>query len=168
MVMSAKRAFTKEEHMSIRASATIREGHLVKAKIGNAADCRKAISDAIERRAYEIYQHQGCRPGQDRHHWRLAESEIVQPLSCGVSESSDDINISAFSSVLGTKDIDEIEVCVEPHYLMLVGKKQSVFGEDVGAVRVLPLKDEFDPSSVKLRQNGPCVESEIRRSRVGK
>ena len=154
--------------MSIRASATIRAGHLVKAKIGNAADCRKAISDAIERRAYEIYQHQGCRPGQDRHHWRLAESEIVQPLPCGVLESRDEIIISVFDSVFISKDIDEIEVCVEPHYVMLVGKKQSVFGEDVGAVRVLPLKDESDPSSVKLRQEGSYIEIEIRKLRVAR
>ena len=83
-------------------------------------------------------------------------------------KSRDEIIISVFDSVFISKDIDEIEVCVEPHYVMLVGKKQSVFGEDVGAVRVLPLKDEFDPSSVKLRQEGSYIEIEIRKLRVAR
>jgi len=51
------------------------EEHWVKAKIGNMANRRKAISEAIAKRAFEIYQHQGCRPGQDRYNWRLAENE---------------------------------------------------------------------------------------------
>jgi hypothetical protein len=44
----------------------------------------------------------------------------------------------------------------------------SHWDSNIGAVRVLPLKDEFDPSSVKLLQNGSYVEIEIRKSRVGK
>jgi hypothetical protein len=83
-----------------------------------------------------------------------------------VLKSNDEIAISLFSSVLGTKDIDEIEACVEPHNLILVGRKWSASREDVRAVRVLPLKDEFDPTSVKLRQNGPYLEIEIHKSRV--
>jgi hypothetical protein len=52
--------------MKIPPNTTIHgEGHRVKAGIGNAANCRKAVSEAIAKRAYEIYQHQGCRPGQD-------------------------------------------------------------------------------------------------------
>ena len=159
----------KEEQMKIQPNATIRdEGYLVKARIGNAVNCRRAISDAIAKRAYEIYQHQGCRPGQDRHNWRVAESELVQALPCGVLKSRDEIIISVFSSVFISKDIDEIEACVEPHTLILVGKKSSGSEEDIRAVRVLPLKDEVDPSSVKLRQNRSYVEIEICKSRMDK
>ncbi len=153
--------------MKIQPNATIRdEGHLVKARIGNAVNCRRAISDALAKRAYEIYQNQGCRPGQDRHNWRVAESELVQALLCGVLKSRNEIIISVFSSVFISKDIDEIEACVEPHYLMLVGKKSSGSGEDIRALRVLPLKDEVDQSSVKLRQNRSYVEIEMCKSRM--
>jgi hypothetical protein len=139
---------------------TRREGHLVKARIGNAAECRKAISEAIAKRAYEIYQEKGCRPGQDRDNWRVAESELVQPLSCMVLKSNNGLVISVFSSVLGSKDVDEVEACIEPHTLIFVGKN----GEEVAAVRMLPLEGEFDPSSLKLRQNGPYVEIEVCKS----
>ena len=150
-------------------SSTMRDGgHWIKAKIGNTADCRKAISEAIAKRAFEIYPHQGCRPGQDRYNWRVAESELVQPLPCGVLVSNDEIIISVFSSVFIAKDIDEIEACVEPHSLILVARKMSASGEDVAAVRIFPLKDEFDPTSAKLRQKGPCVEIEIHKSQANK
>jgi hypothetical protein len=46
-----------------------REGHFVRAKIGNAADCRRAISAAIAKRAYEIYERQGRRRGRDQENW---------------------------------------------------------------------------------------------------
>lgn len=138
--------------------------HWIMASIGNAANCRKAISEAIAKRAYEIYQDQGCRPGQDREDWQVAESELIQPLNCLVLKSNDEITISSFCTVLGTKNIDEIEACVEPHSLILVGKKRS----DVGAVRTLPLKHEFDPTSAKLRQNGPYIEIEIHKARANK
>jgi hypothetical protein len=155
--------------IKIPLSSTMRdEGHWVKAKIGDTANCRKAISEAIAKRAFEIYQHQGCRPGQDRYNWRVAESELVQPLPCGLLVSNDEITISVFSSVFIAKDIDEIEACVEPHSLILAGKKGSVSGEDVGAVRILPLKDEFDPTSAKLRQKGPYLEIEIHKSQANK
>jgi hypothetical protein len=39
------------------------DGPRVKARIGDAVNCRKAISEAIAKRAYEIYQHQCCRSG---------------------------------------------------------------------------------------------------------
>jgi hypothetical protein len=144
------------------------ERHWAKARLGNAASCRKAISEAIAKRAYEIYENRGCRPGQDRNNWRVAESELVQPLPCMVLKSNDEITISSFSSVLGLKEINEIDACVEPHRVILVGTKCSASGEGVGAVRVLPLKDEIDPTTAKLRQNGPYVEIEIRKSRASK
>jgi hypothetical protein len=134
--------------------------HLAKATIADAANCRKAISEAIAKRAYEIYQEKGCRPGQDRDNWRVAESELVQPLSCMVLKSNNGLVISVFSSVLGSKDVDEVEACIEPHTLIFVGKN----GEEVAAVRMLPLEGEFDPSSLKLRQNGPYGEIEVCKS----
>lgn len=142
--------------------------HWIKARIGDAEGCRKAISEAIAKRAYEIYQDQGCRPGQDRDNWRVAENELVQPLQCLVLKSSDEITISAFCTVFGSKNIDEIEACVGPHSLILVGKERSVSGEEVGAVRTLPLNGEFDPTSAKLWQKGPYVEIEVRKSRTNK
>jgi hypothetical protein len=73
-------------------------------------------------------------------------------------------------SALGAKNLEEIEACVEPHRLILVGKKGPGSGsaKDASVYRVLPLSEEFDPSSVKLRQNGSLLEIEIRKSGVSK
>lgn len=147
-----------------------REGRFVQVKIGNAADCRRAISADIAKRAYEIYERQGRRRGRDQENWRLAESEILQPLCCGILESKDKFVVSLVCSAAGAKDIREVEVVVEPHRLILVAKKRSDSEPGKGACvyRVVPLKEEFDPSSVKLRQNGSLLDIEIYKMGVSK
>lgn len=145
--------------------------NLIPARIGNASDCRKGISEAVSKRAYEIYQRQGCRPGHDQENWWLAENQILQPLCCGVLESKDRVNISMLCSALGTKDIEEIEVCVEPHRLIVVGKKRSDDSDSRKCdkiYRVLLLTEEFDPSSVKMTQHGALLEIEIAKSRLNR
>jgi hypothetical protein len=139
-------------------------------KIGNTAARLKEISAAIAKRAYEIYERQGRRSGCDRENWLLAEREILQPLCCGVLESEDRIIISLFCSALGTDEVEEIELCIEPHRLIIAGKKgpSAVLDKDDRVYRVLPLAEEFDLSSVKLRQHGPQLEIEIRKSKVSK
>jgi Protein of unknown function (DUF2934) len=140
-----------------------KENNFPDAIIGNAADYRRAILATIAKRAYEIYECQGHRRGHNQENWYLAESEILQPLFCGILESKDKSIVSLFSSALDAKDTREIEVVAEPHRLILIGKKQpDSQSEKQGYIyRVLPLKEEFDPSSLKLRQNGPLLDIEI-------
>ena len=80
----------------LRAEST--EARATNVRIGNAADCRKAIWDAVAQRACEIYERSGRQPGCDRKNWFLAESEILKPLS---------------------------EVCIEPHRLIVMAHKDS-------------------------------------------
>lgn len=47
-------------------SAEATEAHAANVRIGNAADCRKAIWDAVAKRAYEIYERSGREPVSDR------------------------------------------------------------------------------------------------------
>ena len=151
-----------EEKMVDEQQDKPREKHPMNVTIREAADCLTEISTAIAKRAYEI------RPGgcaRDGENWRLAESEVLQPLSCGVLKSGDKVEISLFRSALGTNGVDEVEVCVEPHRLIIAGKKRSSSELEQSAViyRVLSLLDEIDPSSVRLRQQGPLVEIEMRK-----
>jgi hypothetical protein len=142
------------------------ERHALNVKIGNTSETLKSISAAITKRFSEISQHEPSQPASDRENWKLAENEILQPLaSCGILESKDEAVISIFSSALRAKDLEEIDVCVEPHRLILVGKSGSGPGSSKAPVvyRVLPLADEFDPASVKLtsKQHGSLIEIEI-------
>jgi hypothetical protein len=54
-------------------------------------------------------------------------------------------------------------VCVEPHRLVIAGKKRPLSESEEGSTtyRVLPLQEGFDPSSMKLKQHGPLIEIEL-------
>jgi hypothetical protein len=162
---------TGDEKMNAQTKSSVPcKEHPVDVKIGNVADCRKRMSGAIAKRAYEIYQRDERHPGRDLENWLLAESEVVQPLCCGVLNSKDEVFVSLFCSALGAKDVEEIEAFVEPHRLILVAKKRPSpeSAGDPYIYRVFPLTGEFDPSSVKLRQHGSLLEIKIHKSSVSK
>jgi len=114
------------------------------------------MSAAVAARFSKISKDQGPWGHSDQENWQQAENEVLQPLlSCGVLESKEEAVITLLGSALGSKDIDEVEVCAEPHRLILVGKRSSTSGSsEVGDVySVLPLADEIDPSSIEPRTN---------------
>lgn len=135
------------------------------AKIANAADRRKIISAAIKKRAFEIYEREGRRTGRDKENWRRAEREVLPLLSCGVLKSADSIIVELVPSAFGVEGIVEIEICPEPHGLIVVGKRGtgSKLGKDTNVYGSITLKAEYDPSSVKVRQRGSLLEIEMRK-----
>jgi Protein of unknown function (DUF2934) len=153
-----------------RGKPIFNKGQTIVAKLGNARDYREAISEAIKKRAYEIYQRQGCRPGRDKENWRLAEREILPPLTCGILKSKGNVIVGFPDSVFGAEEIEKVEICVEPHRLIVVGTRRlgAISGENTNFYRVLSLKEEFDPNSATLRQNGSSLEIEVRKSQVSK
>ena len=135
-------------------------------RIGDAMECSKAISDAVARRAYEIYERSGRQPGCDRKNWFLAESEILKPLNCGLLKSKDGVTVSICRSSLNAKDI---EVCVEPHRLVVMAHKDSNLTIGPAATyRVLSLADEVEPSSVKLKAHGRLLEIKLSKAGANK
>jgi hypothetical protein len=140
---------------------------VIKMKIGNPLECRQAISAAIAKRAYEIYQRRGRGPGRECEDWRLAEQEVLRTLSCcGIVDSKDQMDISVLSSALSSNAIEKIEICVEPHRVIFIGKTTSASHKEGRAVyRVLPLKEEVDPLTVSLTQKGCLFEIKLRKVR---
>ena len=108
---------------SQRGNSIFNKGQTTVAKLGNAGDYLQAISSAIKKRAYEIYQRERCRPGRDKENWRLAEREILLPLACGILKSKDKVIVDFSESAFGTEGIEKVEACVEPHRLILVGSR---------------------------------------------
>lgn len=151
------------------ASASAREQPRVNVKIGNTADCLKAISTAITKKAYEIYRMRGGTPGHEREDWQLAEKEVLRPTCCcGILESKDGSVISMLPSALGVAGISDIEFCAEPRRLLIKAKRAAApESENATVYRVLPLRREFDASSLKLRpkEHGSLIEIEMRESR---
>jgi HSP20 family molecular chaperone IbpA len=90
----------------------------------NPEDLRQEIQQvqlAIARRAYELFEIRDCEHGHDLEDWLRAESELLQPVSVSMSESTGRISIRA--DVAGF-DETELKVSIEPHRITILGQKE--------------------------------------------
>jgi HSP20 family molecular chaperone IbpA len=83
----------------------------------------QAVQLAVARRAYELFEKRGREHGHDWEDWFRAESELLRPASVLIKESGDHISIRA--NVLGFAE-RELRVSVEPHQVMILGKKEAL------------------------------------------
>jgi HSP20 family molecular chaperone IbpA len=107
------------------------------------------ITDAVARRAYEIFERRGRADGHHEEDWRQAESELVFPLTVTVSDAGPCLTVEA--AVPGF-DACDVEVCVEPRRVTIAGQRRS--GEAVGAAcgvrmyRTVELPEDVDVCDV--------------------
>jgi HSP20 family protein len=80
------------------------------------------MHDAIERRAFEIFDLNGRTFGRELDDWFKAETELLHPVHLKVSEAGDSLQVEA--EVPGF-DANDFEVSVEPQRLTISGKKQT-------------------------------------------
>lgn len=145
--------------------AKTNERREIRVRIGDTRDVAKAVSSAIAKEVNEAFRARQCPTLEGDKAWQLAETKALQPLCCGILESSDGAVISTFCSTLGAKNLEEIEIYIEPHRLILAAKSAEGAGSGT-AYRVLPFADEVDPLSVKtaLKQNGSLLEIKLRKA----
>jgi HSP20 family protein len=79
-------------------------------------------SQAITRRAYEIFEANGRRFGRDLDDWFKAEMELLHPVHVSITESEDDLDIKAEMPGFNEK---EVEVSVEPCRLTITGQRET-------------------------------------------
>ena len=146
--------------MKGQSTATQRERTGISIKHGNAEGLLNRIHDAyqaIARRAYEIFDHDGRGHGRDLEHWLRAESEIFHPIHFVVKESKQAVNVRA--EVPGFTDKD-LEVSVEPRRLVISGQRETEEEHATGAAvyyeqcsgqifRALDLPADVEPSKAK-------------------
>jgi HSP20 family molecular chaperone IbpA len=155
-------------------SRQIWNGRKLKISAVNPSEQTQRMRDAVGRRAYQLYQNRGFRPGQELQDWRRAEWEVVKPLSCGFLTQDAKISLNSDASFFQE---GEIEICVEPRRLAVCGredarKKETIPGSDPSLAysdfvfRVLDLPAEIDPSQVTARFNGRVLEIELPRARL--
>jgi hypothetical protein len=142
---------------------TVRTGRAsegIQVKIGCAEDCWKTLAALIAKRAAAIYNRRVGTQEEGTEIWQLAQAQIERPLSCGILKLTRGLLISFNSADLGTP---EIEVCVEPRRLVLLGRNSCMGGSGAkdAAVRVLKLPNEVDPSRVTLTREGPIIDIEL-------
>jgi HSP20 family protein len=83
--------------------------------------CRSA-NDAIERRAFEIFERNGRQMGRDWENWFRAESELFHPTHVEIAEADDVLTLKA--EVPGFSERD-LQVSLEPHRVTIAGKRES-------------------------------------------
>jgi HSP20 family protein len=122
-------------------------------------DHMKDTFNALARRAFEIHEASGRRPGRDLEDWFQAERELLLPLQVEVSETTNAYTVKA--QVPGFTDKD-IEVGLEPQRLTISGTRQAAKEEKKGKAvyserssaamfRVLPLPAEVDTASPEVK-----------------
>lgn len=82
----------------------------------------KDTFDAIERRAFEIFEGSGRRFGHDLEDWFRAETELLHPVHINISEMEGALQVKA--EVPGFTE-KELEVNVEPRRLTITGKRET-------------------------------------------
>lgn len=134
--------------------------HTISVKIMSPAECCKIVAALIAKHASEINRRRAGILADGTDAWQLAQSEIEDPLSCGILKKDDGCLVTLDSSSIGTS---EIEVCAEPRRLILLGWHKATDRQDKRdpAVRVLTLPDEVKPSSMSIRQQGPILDTEL-------
>jgi HSP20 family protein len=85
-------------------------------------DHMRETLDAVSRRAFEIFDHNGRRSGRELDDWLQAEGELLHPMHVDISETDRALTVRAEVPGFSEKDI---EVSVEPRRLSISGKRES-------------------------------------------
>ncbi|MGA3213399.1 MAG: Hsp20 family protein [Terriglobales bacterium] len=126
----------------------------------------RAASDALARRAFQLFERRGGQHGRDLEDWLRAESELLNPMPLEIKDDGSQLIVRA--DVPGLRDKD-IEVRVAPHCLVISGERERVretkrrasfYGEkDTDEVlRVLDFPEEINTSAVKATLRNGTLE----------
>ena len=126
----------------------------------------RRISDAIARRAYELFEARGFEHGHDREDWFRAESEFLTPVPAKVVAINGGLTIRSKFPGFAHKDV---EVHVGPKRLIIYAKKRESSEQKGGRAfptgkmsdeifRVLDLPHEIDPDKITATLENEVLE----------
>ena len=90
--------------------------------VENLMDRINQMSQAIMRRAYEIFEGNGRRFGHDLEDWFKAEMDMLHPVHVTIAEAEDSLEVKAEVPGFSEK---EIVISVEPRRLTITGKRET-------------------------------------------
>jgi HSP20 family protein len=92
------------------------------ARIESGLEQMDHLSEAISRRAFELYEKEGRVDGHHMRHWLEAERELLHPVHIRMEETEGEFLVRAELPGFTASDI---EVSVEPRRLTITGKRES-------------------------------------------
>lgn len=128
------------------------------------------IKDAIERRAYELFEARSFEHGHDREDWMRAESELLN-VPVEITEGESELAVHANVPGFGANDL---KVEVAPHCLCIVGRREEASEETKETAvafqrrckrifRLLDLPFEIDPDGTKATVREGLLEIKLRK-----
>ncbi|HTX14861.1 MAG TPA: Hsp20 family protein [Candidatus Baltobacteraceae bacterium] len=138
-------------------------------QVGSLTERVNAAFDAISRRAYEIFEGNGCICGRELEDWFQAERELLHPVHIQVNETESAIEVKAEVPGFNEK---ELEVSVEPQRLVLSGKRETKKEENKGKtvysetcldqiLRVVDLPAEVETEKIAATLKNGILELEL-------
>jgi HSP20 family molecular chaperone IbpA len=143
---------------------------------GTFVERRRQISEAIGRRAYELFEARGSANGLDREDWFRAESELLTPIPATVVDTDGGLTVRAGLPGFTGKDV---EVLAEPRRLTICATKQEALQQGKGKA-VLPgkisaetfcaleLPHEIDPDNMTATMEHEVLEVTLAKANPGK
>ncbi|HKV27864.1 MAG TPA: Hsp20 family protein [Candidatus Acidoferrales bacterium] len=115
------------------------------------------LHDSIEKRAYELFEHDGYDQGRALEHWLSAEKETLHPIAVQLMETDDALTVRA--EVPGFRG-EDLKLSIEPRRLAISGKREAreggksrrtIYQECLSnqICRSLELPIEIDPSQTQ-------------------
>ena len=142
---------------------------------GTYVERMRQISDAIARRAYELFEARGFEHGHDREDWFRAESELLTPVPAKIVAIDGGLTIRAEVPGFAHKDV---EVHVEPRRLILYAKERKSSEPEWGRAlptgkasdaifRVLDLPHETEPDKITATLENEVLEVTLQKVNPG-
>jgi HSP20 family molecular chaperone IbpA len=129
------------------------------------------ILDAIQRRAYEIFENRGRGLGQDVNDWLIAEAEVLHPAHLNVTQSDITLVIRLDMPGFEAKDI---RVSIEPYRVIISGEKRQeekretekmLYSETCSdrIYQLIDLSGEVDDQDAKMTLKNGVLEIRLRK-----
>lgn len=126
------------------------------------------IREAVAKRAFQIFESRGRSAGQEQQDWILAESEVVRPLSYGLLETEDAVEVGLDVGRFDARS--GIEIVTEPHRLILGGfervsnqpsKPEATKGLRSQIFGIVPLPTTVDATKIESDLKGRVLRIRI-------
>jgi len=106
-----------------KTKATAPKGGAVQALTPEALVAKfKETTEAVARRAFEIFESSGRRIGRNLEDWLAAEEEVIHPVHVSIADSGSALTVTA--EVPGFS-LADLQLRVEPHRVTISGERES-------------------------------------------
>jgi HSP20 family molecular chaperone IbpA len=137
-----------------------------------------SLQNEIARRAFQLFERNGFRMGEDLENWLRAESELLHPIQVELAEDEDRNELILRAELPGFTEKD-VEVKTEPGRIYITGKleekkeekkEKTLYSElrSREVFRSIELPEQIDPEKVQATMSHGVLELRMPRAETQK